>query len=275
MLYIILPVHNRKETTALFIECLKKQTYKEYHLLLIDDGSTDGTDELVQNKIEHCTVIKGKGDWWWAGSLQQGYNWISENVHGNSSTVLLINDDVEFEKDFLEIGLNILSMVKKTIVYAKAISKQSKKVFYSGVTVNWKSLSFVQASSDNQVNCTSTRGLFLKLPDFLSIGGFYPKLLPHYISDYEYTIRAYRKGYKFHSDDSLTLIMDETTSGFRSINSRKDFLKRYFSIKNPNNPIYLSMFIILSCPLRFKGQNILKIWKGAAINIIKGLFYEK
>jgi glycosyltransferase involved in cell wall biosynthesis len=37
--YILLPVHNRKEVTQSFIKCLNAQSVKDFHLVLIDDGS--------------------------------------------------------------------------------------------------------------------------------------------------------------------------------------------------------------------------------------------
>ena len=69
-IYILLPVHNRKEITRGFVECLKAQTFQDYRLVLIDDGSNDGTADMVKESIPSVTVLRGIGDWWWAGSLQ-------------------------------------------------------------------------------------------------------------------------------------------------------------------------------------------------------------
>ena len=55
-IYILLPVHNRREVTRGFVECLAAQTFSDYHLVLIDDGSTDGTAEMVQAQMHHSSV---------------------------------------------------------------------------------------------------------------------------------------------------------------------------------------------------------------------------
>ena len=60
-IYILLPVHNRREITRDFIDCLVTQTCQNYHLVLIDDGSTDGTDQMVRERVENLTVIRGNG----------------------------------------------------------------------------------------------------------------------------------------------------------------------------------------------------------------------
>ena len=56
------------------------QTIKNYHLVLVDDGSMDETETMVRSyiNVSQMTIIKGKGDWWWAGCLQQGIDWLNK-----------------------------------------------------------------------------------------------------------------------------------------------------------------------------------------------------
>src|SRR5262245_50993659 len=95
-LYILLPVHNRRETTRRFLACLRAQNFQNYHLLLIDDGSTDGTAEMAREVFPTLMVLRGNGDWWWAGSLQQGIEWLRQREATAEDVVLMINDDVTF-----------------------------------------------------------------------------------------------------------------------------------------------------------------------------------
>jgi len=263
--YILLPVHNRIAITDKFIQCLTKQTYTNYHLILIDDGSSDGTEKLVSQEISSLTVIKGQGNWWWAGSLSQGYQWLKHNVNDLKHIVLIINDDTTFDNDFLEIAVNILSRSYKTLLLAQCYSQANREILDVGTYVNWKELSFQNAPNINNINCLSTRGLFFDLEDFLAIGGFYPKLLPHYLSDYEFTIRADRKGYKLVSNPSLKLFLDENATGNHQINYNVDcykFIRQIFSKKASSNPLAFSVFIILACPPRWKLLNLYRIWRG-------------
>ncbi|HUK05974.1 MAG TPA: glycosyltransferase, partial [Burkholderiales bacterium] len=48
LLYVLAPVHNRRALTERFIGCLKAQTDRDYRLVLIDDGSTDGTAQMAR-----------------------------------------------------------------------------------------------------------------------------------------------------------------------------------------------------------------------------------
>jgi GT2 family glycosyltransferase len=261
--YIFLPVHNRRDITSRFIECLKVQSYDNFHLVLIDDGSTDGTDEMVRRSVHNLTVLKGKGDWWWAGSLQQGYLWLKrQHVPGND-IILIINDDTQFRNDFLETAVRLLSEKSRTLLLACYFSFQDGRLIDSGVHVDWKTLSHQQAATPDQINCLSTRGLFFRMADFMEIGGFHPRLLPHYASDLEFTIRAHRKGFTLTTDPSLQLIGDEQTTGIQNISEESLMIsiRKLFSIKFILNPVVWSSYIALACPWRWKVINIWRIWR--------------
>ena len=262
-IYILLPVYNRKEVTQRFIKCLKLQNYKNYHLILIDDASIDGTADMVLDEIPAATLIKGNGSWWWAGALHQGYQWLNRNQVDDSDIVLFINDDTLFEPDFLDKATLLLQVHPHSLILAQCYSQQTMTLSDSGVHIDWKYLKFEQAGSPTEINCLSTRGLFLTMADLKSIGGFHPTLLPHYFSDYEFTIRAYRKGLHLITNPRLTLIIDETTTGYHSLQGFPLFqkVKKLFSKKSVSNPIYFSIFIVLACPWQWKLISLLRVWK--------------
>jgi predicted SAM-dependent methyltransferase/GT2 family glycosyltransferase len=223
----------------------------------------DGTEEMVRSYIDEMqlTVIKGNGNLWWAGCLQQGIDWLKKKA-AKDGLVLFINDDVTFEKNFLEIGVGIIERNKDTLLLAKLIDTNTRKVKESGINADLSKLIFKVAERSNQINCLSTRGLFLRLDDIEKIGGFSPILLPHYWSDYEFTIRAYRKGVSLYTSNELYLYADETQTGFHYINEQNllVFFKKLFSKKSVPNPVYKSVFILLSCPIKYIPRLIIKAW---------------
>lgn len=270
-LFILLPVHNRREITRRIAGCLMAQTYRNYHLLLIDDGSTDGTGEMVKEMIPSLTILKGKGDWWWAGSLQKGYEWLKEREVPLSDCVLIINDDTEFEPDFLEKGLGILHKHERTLVLAQSYDRRTKGFIDAGRHVDWRRLRFNPAISPEEIDCLSTRGLFLRVSDLMETGGFHPRILPHYLSDYEFTIRAKRKGMKLLSNPALKVWLDSEATGYHELdeNSITGLTRKYFSKKSAMNPFAWTAFISLACPWRWKPIHWIGVWKrtaGAFIN---------
>ncbi|MFA5804202.1 MAG: glycosyltransferase [Melioribacteraceae bacterium] len=275
--FILLPVHNRYEMTTRFLISLKNQTYQNFHLLLIDDGSTDGTAEIVRERMQKVTVIRGNGNWWWAGCLQVGYNWLKVQELTANDIVLIINDDTEFDPTFLENAIELLKNTYKTLLLAECYDRKDGKLIDGGIKLDWSLLKFEKPNNVDEINCLSTRGLFLKAKYFIQIGGFYPKLLPHYLSDYEFTIRAKRKGYKLLVDSKLKLNLDLNATGFHSFAKRPSLqlIRKYFSKKSAASPISWTVFIILACPWKWKIINIFRIWFVFIFKSIKAIFLNQ
>ncbi len=51
LLTIFTPTYNRKHTLERLYNSLKRQTYKDFEWIIVDDGSTDGTDDVVDGFI--------------------------------------------------------------------------------------------------------------------------------------------------------------------------------------------------------------------------------
>lgn len=271
--YILLPVHNRREITRGFVECLAAQTFADYHLILIDDGSTDGTAEMVQARIASTTVLRGNGDWWWAGSLQQGIDWLERNGVKEREIVAFANDDTTFEEDFLQKAVDLLGGLNSALLVPQLRDETTGLPQQSGVAADFQKLTFNPASSSESINCLPTRWLFMRMADLHKIGGFHPVLLPHYWADYEFTIRAYRKGLKLRTSADLRIGLDRRSSGYRSFEgvSLLQFLKRYFSKKSVRNPVYQSFFVLLACPARYVPINVFRTWRNALVHLLRQL----
>jgi len=276
MLYILLPVHNRREITKQFINCLKEQTYSNYHLVVIDDGSTDGTAEMIREEMPNATILKGNGKLWWAGSLQKGFDWLKKNANVDDY-VLIINDDIIINDTFLEKGVKLIKKNNSCLIQAQAYSQQSKQLIDNGTFANWKDFQFKKLSKLEEVNCLSTRGLIFSFQSWLNIGGFHPYILPHYASDYEFTIRAERKGFKLLTDSSFMLWADESTSGYRDVKDEMplEYFSNVFRIKDLRNPLMWSAFILLASPKKYILQNIYRVWKVFGIGFFKILFKNR
>jgi GT2 family glycosyltransferase len=270
--YILLPVHNRSAVTERFVDCLAAQTYKNNHLILVDDGSTDGTVEMVQAKIIELTVLKGSGDWWWAGSLQQGINWLEKHGAEGRDIVLFANDDITFDADFLQKAVGILDNLDAALLLPHLRDEKTGLPEESGVEADLQKLTFNEAASPDKINCLPTRGLFVRMADLRRIGGFHPWLLPHYLSDYEFTIRAHRKGLRLITSADIAIQLDREQTGYRSLEHHGfiNFIKRLFSKKYVSNPIYWSTFILLTVPKSHIPGHLFRLW----VSTVKMLFFR-
>src|SRR6185295_258934 len=142
-------------------------------------------------------------------------------------------------------------------------SAETGLLLETGVRVDWKNFRFHSVIEAESINCFSTRGLFLRVGDMLAIGGFHPVMLPHYASDYEYTMRAYRKGFGLVTSPDVRLWLTDATTGVRQFekNTVAGFLRSAFSKRTVHNPIYWTSFVLLSSPWRHIPNNLLQVWR--------------
>ncbi|WP_052911074.1 glycosyltransferase family 2 protein [Riemerella anatipestifer] len=57
---IIIPAHNEEDSILLCLNSLAKQTYQNFNCIIVNDGSTDKTKELVENFIKKNTSFRLK-----------------------------------------------------------------------------------------------------------------------------------------------------------------------------------------------------------------------
>lgn len=74
MLTVFTPTYNRKNTLKRTYDSLCRQTSKNFIWIIIDDGSTDGTGEMVQEWLKETQGFKIRYCYKENGGLHTGYN---------------------------------------------------------------------------------------------------------------------------------------------------------------------------------------------------------
>jgi len=55
---IVIPTHNRKDSLRRCLEAVTHQDYPDYEVIVVDDGSTDSTGEMVQREFPQVRYIR-------------------------------------------------------------------------------------------------------------------------------------------------------------------------------------------------------------------------
>lgn len=104
-LSVIIPTYNEEKDIAACVESLQKQSHKDFEIIIVDDGSTDNTLEIVAR----YTKVK---------VLHQNHNGPGSarnlGAKGAKGKILIFIDaDMTFSKDYLK---NLIAPIKKEVI---------------------------------------------------------------------------------------------------------------------------------------------------------------
>lgn len=260
--WVVLPVHNNWASTEGFLACLAKQDYRPLTLVLVDDGSTDGTAEHVRRAEHEAVVLTGSGNLWWAGALDKACRYLMRHAR-DTDVALIMNNDTTFEPGFVARGVAVMGEAPGTLVHAESRGMRTGAAMDPARRIDWRALRFLPAGPGEDVEVLSTRALFLRVGDWRRIGGMHPTLLPHYLSDYEFTYRAHRRGFRLVRDGRLQVRVNEETTAKRGgapAGALRFVYDAVFNRRNVMNVAHWTAFILLACPPRYRVQSLARWW---------------
>lgn len=192
--YIIIPVHNRKDTTLVCLENLKQHGLLQiYQVVVVDDGSTDGTTEAIAATYSDVVVLAGNGDLWWTGAIAKGMKYALEK---NADYMFWLNDDCIPESDTLPQLVEFMRMLPDTIVAPTCYScKADALVSEHNAAINRKSFA---AQPGEILVADRLSGWCVGIPASVVHKIGLPDMVrfPHYAGDDTYIFRAVCAGFK-------------------------------------------------------------------------------
>jgi GT2 family glycosyltransferase len=254
--FIVTASYNRRDVARLFCECLERQTFKNFTLVFVDDGSTDGTSGMVEGRHFAKVVCTGNGSLWWAGGLRKGIARVASLHPRKHDLVLLINTDTTFGDAFLENAVREAALLGAgTMMSVPARFTDTNDSSSGCVVCYWPRFTFHDyGRRPERIDCASTRCLFLFYSDMEKCGTFRPRLVRHYLSDFEFTIRAHRRGVRILPARSVVCQSTEKTTGVHRLpkGSFREVLRYMLSPGFSANPVTLFMFVLLAAPIVWK-----------------------
>ena len=97
----IIPTFNRISSLRTILGCLEQQSYTRPVLtipIVVVDGSTDGTLEMLAAEFPSAIVVHGDGNWWYTRSINEG---IKKARQLDCNYILTLNDDLSFAPDYV------------------------------------------------------------------------------------------------------------------------------------------------------------------------------
>ncbi len=289
--YIICGVHNGLDYTKNFLSSVAKQSHPNIITIIIDDGSTDGTNEFISRSYPEIILVKGDGNLWWTGAIHEGVR-KALTIASKNDFILTVNNDCILSENSISNLVATSLENQQAIVGSLIIDKSNKtQIADAGVKIDWLRGRYINLPPKNtadlpkdktvqdDIDTLSTKGTLYPIEVFRKIGNFDNKHLPHYISDYEFACRAKRNGFRLLLSFNARVYNDITRTGFgENISEPINFIEFWellFSRRSRLNIVDQFWFVTLCCPKKYLSINyfliVLKIC--FLLSFVKPFFY--
>jgi glycosyltransferase involved in cell wall biosynthesis len=165
MISIIIPSYNSEKSICRALNSIINQTYNNFEIIIVDDGSTDNTKELIKSFLENKTV-----QYTYIYQKNSGPSSARNNgvINAKGEYIAFLDSDDEWHPQKLEIQIKVieennLTFLASTYQYDEFEDKNLNK------QINLKCFSFNQLLIKTQF---STPGIIIKKDLFLKLGGF-------------------------------------------------------------------------------------------------------
>ena len=243
---ILIPVFNHLEYTKQCISNLDKYVHDtdqvKYEVIIIDDGSTDGTKQWLEELDNPPSIVEGDGTLWWSGGINTGAKYAIENL--KSDYVLLWNNDIECEKNYFSYLSNLILELKPYDIIGSLILYKDEfdKVWSNGGFMihslgargfidKGRTVGKIKAKK-RTVDWITGMGTLIPVNCIEKIGYWDNNQFPQYYGDLEYTYRAKKAGFNLEVHKGLIIWNDTSNSRTNFQESVKDFLKSFLNFSS-------------------------------------------
>jgi GT2 family glycosyltransferase len=238
---ILLTCHNRKDKTISCLDALFKATLPKgfaLEVFLVDDGSTDGTSQVIKVKFPSVTIIQGDGNLYWNRGMHLA--WETAIQYRKHDYFLWLNDDTILFKNALK-EMIYDAIKSNAIIVGTTISSSEDKLTYGGRILK-KGL--VEPNGALQ-HCDYFNGNIVLIPQYVQAKiGINDTLFHHSLGDFDYGIRA--------KNNNINIYVAPKTCGICELNEGfKSWLRKDIPLKQRikllysptgNNPIEFFKF---------------------------------
>jgi GT2 family glycosyltransferase len=227
---LIIPIHNRRETT---LNCLRHLRVNgdlaNLDAIVVDDGSTDGSEQAVRAEFPEVQILRGNGELWWTGAVALG---MQHAFFNGAEAVCWLNDDCLPAAGTLR-RLTEACLASPEKVVAPACFDATTGEPVSNAFIGRKRV----APGPATCAADGLSGFCVALPRavWMKIGLPDARHFPHYYGDNAYTLLARRAGFPvlvlgegraeltaFHAPPALRTLSDP--AGGRRNNWRRIFI---------------------------------------------------
>lgn len=235
MVSVVIPSHNRKRDLDVALQSVMMQSLQPLEVIVVDDGSTDGTQTYLQQHYLGVKVIRNEKPLGGAVARNQG----ARNAKGEY--VAFLDSDDRWLPDHLKRKVAFLEEQQADGVYCTFYNQvgQSEPVAVTFNAANLKRGNLGSLILGNQRFDARTSTFVFRTNSFLKMG-FDEKMKKH--QDWDLAIN-FDKKFDFRFMDDRTVVLSVNPEAVRMSNNLNHEASLYFMSKNEQQVSADSLFI--------------------------------
>ena len=205
---IAIATFNRKDILKECLDSIYASTYKDFLITVCDDGSSDGTSEMINKYYPDVNIVYGDGSLWWAESTNRS---IKNCLSLGCNNIIILNDDCMLDQKTIENFVERSQEYPRSVITPLTVDINNiEKVWWAGGS--WgplKGLPFlwlmrqkyphgtdIEKISSKPFNTDEFTGRGIFIPRFIfdDIGFIDSKFFPQYGSDNDFSLRVTTSG---------------------------------------------------------------------------------
>lgn len=262
---VIIPNWNGSKLLTDCLGSLTRQTFEDFEIILVDNGSTDDSREFVRSNFPKVKIIPLQKNFGFAKAINEGVK------ASSSKYIILLNNDTSVDRNFLKQLIKCADSHPEVIsVNSKLLNFYNKKIIDGvGILINevgqarslgWQEEDRGQYDSNQYIFGATGGASLFKRKDFIKVGLFDEKYFM-YSEEVDFAFRAQFLGYKsIYCPKAVIYHKHKATSGKLPANTE------YWQFRN------MTMTIIKDFP----ADILLKDWRWLKIILVhfNTIFYQ-
>jgi GT2 family glycosyltransferase len=197
----LLTCHNRRDLTLVCLGRLIGQVLPadvSLSIILVDDGSSDGTAAAVFKSFPEVQVIEGSGNLYWCGGMRVAWR---EAASSDPDYYLLVNDDTSLETHAVKTLIDLSGDPKERVIAVATIADEvTGEVNYGGVI---HGSGVLEPGDETACDTFTANCVIIPRQVFEELGILYGAYT-HSMGDIDYGLQASRRGVRIRK--SMTFL---------------------------------------------------------------------
>ncbi len=198
---VIIPNWNGRDLLKDCLTSLLKQTFKDFEIILVDNGSADKSIDYTKENFPEVKIIRLDKNYGFAKAINKGAK------ASNAKYVVFLNNDTEVDKNWLKNLINCAENHREAIsVNSKILNFYDRKIIDGvGILINevgqarsigWDEKDLGQFEKEQYIFGATGGASLFRRQEFTAVGGFDENYFM-YCEEVDFAFRAQFLGFKF------------------------------------------------------------------------------